>query len=122
MPIHKALNATGKDFTHKELINIIRRLYRIFEKHPEKFTIGKLFGLHGHISYYSGNKRGISIDRISLDHRGEFFATIVHECLHYLYPNAEEENVLALEKKIMRELTERQIKAILKKFVENICL
>jgi hypothetical protein len=120
MPIHRVLATQGRDFTHREMKNIIRRLYRFFETHPEKFKIGKLYGLHGHI-YYNVSGVRATPERIDLDYRKEFIPTLIHECLHNFYPHAEEDDILALEKKIVKELTERQVKAILRKFVQHVC-
>lgn len=120
MPIHKVLASKGRDFTHKEMKNIIRRLYRFFERHPEKFRIGKLYGLHGHTYYFATEKRA-KPESIDLDFRREFIPTLIHECLHNFYPHAEEEYIVELEKKVVKELTERQVKSILRKFVEHVC-
>jgi len=51
---------------------------------------------------------------ICIDHTYEdFFAVLIHECLHGVYPEMDEEGVQALEKMVRKHLTARQAKHLL---------
>ena len=43
----------------------------------------------------------------------DFFAVLIHECLHAVYPGMDEEGVLALETIVRRHLTPHQAKHLL---------
>ncbi len=57
---------------------------------------------------------------LQLDPRDQLVPTLIHETLHYFYPTASEEWVLKMEDKIFRQLTERQIRNILRCLSNNI--
>ena len=45
--------------------------------------------------------------RKSLSERNKV-TTIIHECIHYLYPNFEEETVLCIERDVFKHLTDEE--------------
>jgi len=51
---------------------------------------------------------------------GEFIETCIHECLHLLYPEADETIVIRLERQMINDLTDRQIANFLKRIVKLI--
>lgn len=57
---------------------------------------------------------------LSLDPRDEIIPTLIHEALHYFYPNASESWVLRMEAKIIRSLSERQLRNIIRRLAKNI--
>lgn len=51
---------------------------------------------------------------VYVDYRYRFFDILVHEYLHALYPNLEEDDIEALEEYVMQRLTPTQAKRILR--------
>jgi len=47
-----------------------------------------------------------------IDHRKDVLATIIHECLHAIFEDKSEEQILELEALIMRHLSARQATAL----------
>jgi hypothetical protein len=58
--------------------------------------------------------------RVSLDPRDNIISTLIHEALHYFYPEASETWVLRMESKIIHSLSERQIRNIIRRLAQNI--
>jgi len=51
---------------------------------------------------------------ICIDHAYEdFFSVLIHECLHAVHPEIDEDGILDLEKLVRRHLTARQAKHLL---------
>jgi hypothetical protein len=57
---------------------------------------------------------------IHLDHRDPILPTLIHEALHYFYPQASETWVLTMERKIVNQLSDRQVRNILRRWAQNI--
>lgn len=57
---------------------------------------------------------------IHLDHRDRILPTLIHEALHYFYPEASETWVLKTERKIINQLSDRQVRNIIRRFAQNI--
>lgn len=55
------------------------------------------------------------ITTVTLDPREDLLSTFVHEAIHHIHPNWEENVVLEVEAVIMRKLTCRQMKNITKR-------
>lgn len=51
-------------------------------------------------------------DVIYVDHRFDVLATIVHECLHVIFPDAAEPTIRGLERAIMRRMSPLQAKRL----------
>lgn len=83
-------------------------MIKLMNNHPHLFTIKKLHVCTGYCGVDSENE-----DVIAVDYRKELVPTLVHETLHYFYPNYCETKVYALERKICNNLTNQQIKKIL---------
>ena len=47
-----------------------------------------------------------------VDHHEDVIATIVHECLHAVLPEAEEEEIMALEELVMRHMSPTQARRL----------
>lgn len=50
---------------------------------------------------------------IVLDPRKEFLATLVHECLHGIFPKYKEEKILALEDHVIKNASSVDLKSLL---------
>jgi hypothetical protein len=70
---------------HDKCLNLVKR------KPAEFFNFKKL-------RKYDGSCNWTDID---IDYRKEIITTSYHECIHYLFPDAKESEVLYIEKKIM---------------------
>jgi len=57
---------------------------------------------------------------ILLDHRKDLIPTLIHEALHYFYPDASETWVLKMEKKIVSQLSQQQVRNIIRCLGQNI--
>ena len=51
---------------------------------------------------------------------GEFVETCLHECIHMVYPEADETMVVRLERQLVKFLTNRQLANFLKRIAELI--
>lgn len=91
-----------------ELNLFIRRLHRLLQDRPEIFEIKKLRIKRGYC-HDDGN-------RIELDYRDEIISTLIHEVLHYIYPEWEEEKIAKYERWIINKLSKTQVKNIIKRF------
>ena len=78
---------------------------------PDFFRFKKLKGAMGYCEWEDG---------IIIDYRRELIATLIHECIHYLYPNWSESQVLYAEKRVINTINNRQVVNILKTFVDCI--
>ena len=54
---------------------------------------------------------------IVLDPRWDIIATLIHEVLHYIYPDLCETEILKMESKLVRNLSDRQLKSILETMI-----
>lgn len=97
-------------YTKEELYSITRRLYRLFQNHPEMFTLRKL---RVNVATYD-----YETCEIELDYRHEMIPGIIHEALHHWFPDWSETAVEEAESNIVNQLSIRQIKNIIKKFGE----
>jgi hypothetical protein len=86
----------------------LSRMYKLFEKRPDIFELKKLRGIYGECVYDE--------DKIYIDYRKIFLPTLIHEVLHYFYPDWSETKVLKEESKIVNALSVRQVQNILKRY------
>ena len=90
-----------------------RKLYRFLDEGHE-FKFRKMKYLRGHV--YTHNFP----TEVHLDFRENIISTLIHEALHYFYPDASETWVLTMEKRIVNQLTDRQVRNILRRWAQNI--
>ena len=86
----------------------VRELYKLFRDKPNIFHVKKLKAARGYCH--------LETERIELDYRDEIISTLLHEAIHFLYPQMPEEQVLKNEHDLINTLTERQIRNIIKRF------
>jgi len=89
--------------------NYLSKLYKLLNE-PYIFSIKKLNKLQGYCDS----------DEICIDYRKDILSTLIHEVLHYYYPNWSETKVLNEERKIINYLTIKQVKNILRRFTSII--
>lgn len=87
-----------------------RELYKLFRKKPGIFHVKKLKSARGYCH--------TNIERIELDYRDEIISTLLHEALHFLYPDMSEDQVLRNEKDLINNLSPRQVRNIIKRFAQ----
>jgi len=85
-----------------------RELYKLFREKPGIFHVKKLKSARGYCH--------TTIERIELDYRDEIISTLIHEAIHFLYPDMEEVDVLKQETQLINSLSPRQIRNIIKRF------
>ena len=90
----------------------LNKLYRLFENKPKIFKLKKLRRARG---YCHGKE-----EKIELDYREELLSTLIHEALHFMYPDWEEDDILAHEIYLINEITPRQAINILKRFSKTL--
>lgn len=96
-----------------EVNSFIRKLYRFLDS-GHKIGFKPLRGLHGIIFLEEFDDQPTSAE-IILDPRKAVFSTVIHEVIHYIYPEWCETDVLRYEAEIVNNLTERQVKNIIKR-------
>lgn len=89
----------------------IRRLHVFLRDKSHIIELKKLHGASG--------KCHEVVEKIDIDYRNEMLSTLIHEVIHF-YWSWSETDVLWHEKYYMDKITVRQVKTILKKFVENL--
>jgi len=85
---------------HNRCLNLIRR------KPPTFFIFRKLSGYYGTCDYEN--------DVVELDPRRDVVRTAYHECVHYLYPNWSETQVLYAESRLINVLSVLDVALFLK--------
>ena len=86
------------------------KTYKILRTKPDIFVLKKLRDCQGDCD--------VSENRIRIDYRQAFISTLIHEIIHYIYPEWKEYRVLRYEKKLMNAFSVRQVKNILKRFAQ----
>lgn len=99
--------------TKDEVNRFTRKLYRFLDD-SHKVEFRRMRDLRGWIltDTYPTHVR--------LDHTDKLIPTLIHEALHYFYPEASETWVLKMEAKIVRSLSERQVRNIIRRLAQNI--
>jgi helix-turn-helix protein len=99
--------------TKDEVNRFTRKLYRFLDDgHTVEFR--HMRTLRGEIVM------DVYPTKVSLDPRDNIISTLIHEALHYFYPQASETWVLRMESKIIHSLSERQIRNIIRRLAQNI--
>lgn len=63
--------------------------------------------------------RGLTDEKnIWLDPDDRILPTLIHECLHILYPDKDEKEITTLEKKVAKRITDNQMKKLLILLIE----
>lgn len=93
----------------------LKRIQRFIKRPNVKFLIHgiPIKNEHGFCLTYSNPKDPILI---ILDPRKEFIPTLIHECLHGMYPKYKERKVKTLEAFIMKRITSNQVVELLRTF------
>ncbi len=112
-------------YSDKDIKNFLRRMYRFWENNPEKVKFKNMRDTHGLCWFIVENDEEhgemVYTDVIELSPKGELIPTIIHEHIHHFYPFLSETNVIKVEKYVMKHMSARQIKSIMKKFGETVC-
>ena len=84
--------------TKKDLQSIYNQCLRLVKrKPPEFFIFRKMRECHGICDYEQ--------DVLEFDHRKEFIRTAYHECVHYLYPEWSETQVIYIESRLINNVS-----------------
>ena len=111
----------GKKRRRRRVHRLTRKVIAFMRENEEEYTIQlhllrgnyklqRRFGMHTH------NIVGCVLwDELLIiaDPRYDVIATIIHECLHVLYPDAKEKSIKKMERLCVRHLTRRQAETIL---------
>jgi hypothetical protein len=86
-----------------------RKLYAFLrDEHTVRLTKHHLF--HAQISYPDNEYEAY----VTVDYRKDILSSLIHEVLHFYYPQWSEKKVLRMESQMVNAITERQAKNILK--------
>lgn len=96
----KRMTLKDLNLIHNKCLNLVRR------KPPNFFIFRKLGGYYGLCDYEK--------DVVELDHRRDVLRTAYHECVHYLYPEWCETQVLYVESRLVNVLSLFDITKFLK--------
>lgn len=96
----------------KECIKIYDKIINlIITADTDFFKLQKLKGVMGYCAWEDG---------IMLDYRRELIPTLIHECIHYMYPDWSETQVLYAEKRIINTINLVQVIKLIKCFANII--
>jgi len=91
----------------QETYALTRRLYGFLRNHSDQIFFKKLYGnVYGYYDHGTAE--------ITIDHRRDVIATLIHEFIHHIHHDWSETKVLNYERRIVNSLTPRQIKNIIK--------
>ena len=94
-----------KKITKNEISIIYKRCLSLVKRKPaEFFSLKKMKGTHGLCNWTD----------LVFNPRGELLATAYHECIHYLFPDWSETQVLYTEKRIINGVSQLENAAFLK--------
>lgn len=95
-----------------EILKIYKKIFSLIKTSEVGFfKLKKLKGAMGYCEWEQG---------ITLDYRRELFATLIHECIHYLYPDWSETQVLYAERRVVNTITSKQVAKLLLIFIEKL--
>ncbi len=99
--------------TNKQALDLFSEVLRTIHKMPKGFIVlKKLKTVHGWCHEED--------DFIEVDYRKEFILTIIHEVLHYIYPNWSESRVMYCEKRIANIITVDDVVFLLKAVIKRL--
>jgi hypothetical protein len=94
-----------KKITKKEISIIYKRCLSLVKRKPaEFFSLKKMRGTHGLCNWTD----------LVFNPSGELLATAYHECIHYLFPDWSETQVLYTEKRVINGVSQLENAAFLK--------
>jgi hypothetical protein len=99
------------------LNSYVRGLYRFLEA-GHTIELKKLRSLRGYIDNCD-REAGYYVT-VALDHRDRILSTLIHEYVHFRFPELCETEVLKLETQIMNSLSARRAKNLLKRLVAQL--
>jgi hypothetical protein len=79
-------------------------IHLIRSKPPEFFQFKRIYGRT--TGFFKGN-------HIELDFRKDLVQTVIHECIHALHPELSETKVLAMERAVVKVITNVEVATIL---------
>jgi hypothetical protein len=94
----KKITKTEISIIYKRCLNLVKR------KPAEFFSLRKMRGTHGICNWTD----------LVFNPSGEFLATAYHECIHYLFPEWSETQVLYTEKRVINGVSQLENAAFLK--------
>lgn len=109
----KAQRKKRISFSKNDIYHITSRIYSMIQNN-EKIILKKLHNTSLNGYYDEGT------DEIVLDYRKELLPTFIHEVLHKWHKNWTEKMVRSAERKIINNLTQKQIKHIITALAEII--
>lgn len=105
--------------TLRHLYRIISRIYRLFNHEGWRVRYDRITG-----NRELCEANGVSLGCVGfndpenkliwVDYRKDTLATIVHECLHAIYPDLSESGILRLEKMVMDNISPLQAKRLIR--------
>ena len=95
----------------------VSEICNLFKRKELKFIFSDIKECHGY--YVTVENTNLHI--IILDTKKEFIPTLIHECIHFLYPKYSEKKTLYAENVIMESGTNNIMK-ILKGFSSDACV
>lgn len=93
--------------TKREADRLLHRCYKLLADPDVKMKFNKLHHSTAGVAFPWSNS-------MVVDPAKDALATVLHECIHLLLPNAPEKKVLSLERGLIKHMTHRQWK--------NLCL
>ncbi len=108
----KKLKYKCDDLSKQEIYTITKRLYYLLRHHSDTIEFKKLY--HGLRGLYDPETKEIIID-----YRHSILPTLIHESLHRWHDDWPETRVYKEESRIMKVLTPRQIRNIIKILAEG---
>lgn len=95
-----------------EVLNIYKKCLKLVKRKPPGFIIFKKLRYHGWCKEEE--------DILEIDHRKDMLRTAYHECIHYLYPDWSETQVLYAESKVVNNSTLKQNVKFLKCLIDSV--
>jgi hypothetical protein len=95
-------------------ITYLKRIHGFIKKDNVRFVLCTIPSTYDH-GYCITNSSNNSII-IIIDPKKEFVPSIIHECIHGIYPEHKEAKVMSIEKNIMNNISQSQVLSLLKCF------
>jgi hypothetical protein len=102
-----------KTLQKEELEILYDQCFNLVKRQPAGFIIFKRLKIHGWCIYED--------DIIEIDHRKDVISTAYHECIHYLYPDWSEAQVIYAEKKLINNTPIIDTLYFMKQILNKLC-
>lgn len=86
-----------KRLTKKDVQNVYNRCLSLVRRKPAEFVVFKKLKICGWCLYED--------DTVVIDHRKDMLRTAYHECIHYLFPDWSESQVIYAESRVVNGVT-----------------